>query len=192
MEFLTLLLIAIGLSFDSFAVSISCGLVVRNIRFNNAFRMAFIFAVVQGMCFFAGCLLGQSLRGLISSYDHWVAFALLFIIGGKMIYESIFAKNNGKDCRKYNPLKLSSTFLIAIATSIDAIIIGLGIALIDISLHQLSIAVCVIAFVTGFAAMLGLLIGKKTGRHIGGKAEIIGGVVLIGIGAKILIEHIST
>lgn len=192
MEFFTLLLIAVGLSFDSFAVSVSCGLSANNIRFNGAFRMVSIFALVQGACFFAGCILGQSLHSLISNYDHWVAFSLLSIMGGKMIYESLTCKKKeGEDCVRCRSLKLGSTFLMAFATSIDAIIVGFGIALVDISTHQLCSAIILIALVTAIAALSGLFIGKKTGKHIGEKADIIGGLVLIIIGSKILIEHLS-
>lgn len=191
MEFLTLWLIAIILSFDSFAMSVSCGLIVRDICFNRAFKLAFIFSVVQGMCFFVGCLLGQSVKDLISSYDHWIAFTLLSVIGGKMIYENFTKKDDDVNDKYHNPLKLTSSLAMAVATSIDAIIVGLGITLIDISIHQLGIAIFIIAFVTGIAAMLGLLVGKKTSKHVGGKAEVIGGVVLVAIGIKVLIEHLN-
>ena len=189
MEFLSLLFIAIGLSFDSFAVSVSCGLMSRTLELNRIFRLVSVFAMVQGLCFFAGCLLGKSLHGLINNFDHWIAFVLLFVMGCKMIYGSITAKED-EDCPRCNPLKLSSVFVMAIATSIDAIIVGIGIAIINISVNQLLSAIIIIAVVTGLAALMGVFIGKKTGKHIGGKAEILGGLVLIAIGTKILIEHL--
>lgn len=190
MEILTLLLLAVGLSFDSFAISVSCGLASRNIQLNHAFKLAFVFALVQALCFFIGCVFGQSLRGMIGDFDHWIAFVLLGILGAKMIYENLTKSDDECACKNVTPLKFSAVLVMAVATSIDAVVVGLGIALVDVPIYRLGLGLLIIALVTGFAAMTGLFVGKKTGKHIGERAEILGGLVLIGIGVKILAEHL--
>lgn len=183
MEVLTLLIIAIGLSFDSFAISISCGLVHKDIKFSDAAKIAFLLALFQGLMPVAGWFIGSQVKMYIINIDHWVAFSLLFFIGLKMIIDS----KKEKCDKNINPLKFTVAITLAIATSIDAFIIGIGFALIEVNIY---LAVIIIGAITFLISMLGMLCGKKTGEKFGSKMEIIGGLILISIGLKILIEHL--
>ena len=186
MEFITLLLIAIGLSFDTFAVSVSTGLAVCHIRFWQAVRVAIILAVFQGLMPCIGWLLGKQIATFISNYDHWLAFILLAILGAKMIWESFESDDDSeKEC---NPLKTSLVVTMAIATSIDALVVGVSFAFLQMNIIWSAIVIGAITFIV---AMLGMLFGKKVGNRLGKKMEIIGGLMLIAIGLKILLEHVG-
>jgi manganese efflux pump family protein len=185
MELFTLLLIAIGLSFDTFAVSVSTGLIISSIRFWQAVKVAIILTIFQSLMPFLGWLAGKQVAQFISSYDHWFAFILLGILGLKMIFES-FKEDKGKNTG--NPLKMSVIIGMAIATSIDALIVGVSFAFIHMNIYM---SVIIIGSVTFIVAMLGMLFGKKVGGRSGKKMEIFGGIILIGIGLKILISHLN-
>lgn len=184
MELVTLLLIAIGLSFDTFAVSVSTGLMVCHIRFWQAVRVAVILAVFQGLMPCVGWILGRQIATFISEFDHWIAFVLLAILGIKMIWES-FEKEE-KSTKNCNPLKLSIVVGMAIATSIDALVVGVSFAFLKMNILW---AAFIIGLVTFLVSMLGMLFGKKVGNRLGKKMEVIGGILLIAIGLKILLEH---
>lgn len=186
MELLTLLLIAIGLSFDTFAVSVSTGLVVCHIRFWQAVRVAVILAVFQGLMPCIGWILGRQVATFISEFDHWLAFVLLAFLGAKMIWESF--EKEGKSTNNCNPLKLSIVVGMAIATSIDALVIGVSFAFLQMNILW---AAFIIGLVTFLVSMLGMLFGKKVGNKLGKKMEVIGGILLIAIGLKILLEHLG-
>jgi putative Mn2+ efflux pump MntP len=185
MGLITLILIAIGLSVDSFAVSVSCGLMMCEIAFWKATRIAFSLAFFQALLFLLGWLIGMRIASLVESFDHWIAFGLLALIGGKMVVESI--KNNDDQKPAFNPLNPKVLLGISLATSIDALIVGIGYALISLNLY---IATFTIGFTTFLFSMLGILFGKKTGLKFGKKIEILGGVILFLIGLKILLEHL--
>jgi putative Mn2+ efflux pump MntP len=185
MGIISILLIAIGLNFDSLAVSISAGLVVNHIRFKQAIKIAFVFAFFQGLMPFIGWVIGSQIKSLINDCDHWIAFILLFLIGAKMVYESL---KKDEDKKQFNPLKLLVMVSMAIATSIDALIVGVSFAFVDVNIL---LSVFVIGALTFIVAMTGLFIGKKVGYLFGKRMEIIGGIILIGIGAKILLEHLG-
>ena len=184
MEFLSVLMIAIGLSFDSFAVSISSGLALKTITFRKATRIAFFLALFQGGLPVLGWFLGYEIRDYVVAYDHWIAFGLLTILGIRMILESL---SNGREKVSFNPLKLSVLIGMSLATSIDAFIIGISFAMIHLPIVY---PVLIIAAVTFVVSMIGILFGKKTGVKFGKRMEILGGLILIGIGVKILLEHI--
>jgi manganese efflux pump family protein len=181
----TLILIAIGLSVDSFAVSVSCGLIMFEISFRKATRIAFSLAFFQALMPLIGWHIGRSVAHLVERYDHWIAFGLLTAIGGKMVLDSF---RDDKDANKVNPLDLKVLLGISIATSIDAFIIGISFAFVKI---DLLLATIIIGITTFFFSMLGILFGKKTGSRLGKNLEIIGGIFLILIGLKILIEHLN-
>lgn len=181
---ITLFLIALGLTGDTLAVSISSGLTLNQIKFVQALRIAFVLALFQAFMPVVGWYLGLQIKDLIQDFDHWVAFISLSIIGGKMILESFKSEENKNS---FNPLKLLVLIGIAIATSIDALVVGISFALISVNMLA---AVIIFGFTTFFVAMTGVLIGKKTGKKFGKKAEIIGGIILIVIGLKILIQHL--
>lgn len=184
MELVSIFLIAIGLSVDSFAASVCSGLAIKEIRFSQAVRIAFFLAIFQGGMPIIGWFVGWEIHSLIKDFDHWIAFILLTGLGSKMIYESL---TNHEEEQKFNPLKLSVLLGISVATSIDALVIGFSMALIEVIIW---IPAIIITLVTFIASMLGMLLGKKIGSSTSKKFEIIGGIVLILIGLRILIEHL--
>ena len=184
MDYLIIFLVAIGLCFDTFAVSISSGIAKQEIVFKDALKIALTLAFFQSAMPLAGWSLGEQVKQYISEFDHWIAFGILTILGIKMILESF--KN--EDEKEFNPLNPWILVSMAIATSLDALAVGLSFSLISI---PIILSVLIIGFVTFFASMLGILFGKKTGKGFGKKIEIAGGLILIAIGIKILIEHIA-
>jgi putative Mn2+ efflux pump MntP len=185
MDFITILLIAVGLSFDTFAVSVSSGLTIRHIRFYQAVKIAFTLAFFQALMPLIGWVLGNQVADLIVNYDHWVAFGLLSFLGIKMAYESL---KKDKEDSNFNPLNLVVLLGMAVATSIDALVVGVSFALIEINIFW---SILIIGVVTFLVSMIGMLFGKKVGGSLGKKMEIIGGIILIGIGLKILLSHIN-
>lgn len=184
MEILTVFLLAVGLSFDSFAVSVCSGLNLPKIRFFQAAKIAIFLALFQALMPLAGWLVGNSMKSVIEPVDHWLAFGLLSLIGGKMIIES-FISSEVREIK--NPLHIRVILVLSLATSIDALAVGFTFSTF---LEKILIAVIIIGFVTFVASMLGILLGKKTGPKINRYAEILGGLILIIIGSKILIEHL--
>lgn len=182
MGFITLLLLAIGLCFDTFAVSVSSGLLRKEIVFWQAVRIAFFLALFQAIMPLLGWAGGITIKVWIEPFDHWVALGILTILGVKMLIES---RKKSED-KNINPLDIKVIISMALATSIDAFAVGISFAIIQVNMIM---AVLVIGSVTFIASMLGILFGKKTGSHFGQKMEIIGGLILIGIGVKIVIEH---
>jgi manganese efflux pump family protein len=184
MSYLTILLIAISLSFDSFAVSISSGISHNKISFFNATKIAFSLAFFQAAMPVLGWYIGTEIRDYVKNFDHWLAFSLLFILGGKMIYDSIRA---GKDETPFNPLNFWVLIGISLATSIDAFIVGISFGFIGTNIIA---AIIIIGAVTFIVSMLGILFGKTAGKKLGKIMEVLGGVILIGIGTDILITHL--
>jgi len=183
MGILTILVIAIGLSFDTFAVSVSSGLAVPRITFRDAVKVAFVLAFFQAAMPLMGWLAGTGLSKYASDYDHWIAFGLLALLGGKMIYESF--RNDEQD-NNFNPLNFKVQVMMAIATSIDALIVGVSFAFLE---FRIILSTLIIGSVTFVVSMLGMLFGKKVGAKLGKRMEIVGGAILIAIGLKILLEH---
>jgi putative Mn2+ efflux pump MntP len=184
MEILTVFFLAIGLSFDSFAVSVCSGLNLPQIRFFQAAKIAIFLAMFQAVMPLVGWLVGNSMKSVIEPVDHWIAFGLLSMIGGKMIIES-FISSDAREIK--NPLQLRVILMLSLATSIDALAVGFSFATL---LDQIVVAVIIIGVVTFIASMLGILLGKKIGPKTNRIAEFLGGLILISIGAKILIEHL--
>jgi putative Mn2+ efflux pump MntP len=180
----TIILIAFSLAMDCFAVSITGGALVVKPRLKNALKVGAFFGLFQSIMPLIGWALGYGFRNLISRFDHWIAFGLLFAIGVKMIYES-FRKDTDK--KEKDILNNYTLFLLAIATSIDALIVGMSFAFIDVPLIYSILIIGAFAFLL---SVIGYFIGNKVGNFIGSKIEIVGGVILIGIGVKILIEHL--
>lgn len=185
MDILTLFLLAIGLSFDSFAVSVCSGLNLPRIRFYQAAKIAVFLALFQAFMPLIGWLVGNSIKPLIEPADHWIAFGLLSLIGGKMIIES-FISTEAREIK--NPLHIRVILVLSLATSIDALAVGFSFATF---MDQILLAVVIIGVVTFIASMLGILLGKKTGPKINRYAEITGGLILVFIGTKILFEHLT-
>jgi len=184
MPFFTLFLIALGLSFDTFAVSVSSGIARNKIVFWEAVQIASVLAFFQALMPLIGWLGGISIKNYIEPIDHWVALALLSLIGIKMIIESFKEVEN----RKFDPLKPKVMLSMAIATSIDALAVGISFAITQVNIL---LAFVTIGFVTFIVSMLGMLFGKKIGGKLGQRMEILGGIILIAIGVKIVLEHLG-
>jgi putative Mn2+ efflux pump MntP len=182
-----LFVLAIGLSMDAFAAALSQGAKARVMpTFNDVMRISFSFGLAQALMPLLGWGLGLAFASVINSVDHWVAFALLGVIGAHMIYEGLMPHE--PDAEKTHRLASGKTlFVLAIATSIDAAAAGVTLALLG---QPVLFACAVIGLVTLAMCMIGVMLGKIAGSAIGRRAEILGGVVLIGLGTKILIAHI--
>lgn len=177
--------IALGLAMDAFAVSITSGLTIQHLRIRHAVRIAFFFGAFQAVMPVAGWAAGLGIRNAITQIDHWIAFGLLSLIGGKMIYESLRMNPIEK---RVDPLKISILLILSLATSIDALIVGVTFAILNVSIIRPIIIIGTITFVLSF---VGVLVGDRLGHFFEKKIEIVGGLVLIGIGVKILIEHLA-
>lgn len=184
MDLLTVVLLAVGLSFDSFAVSVSSGLILKKIEFLPATRIAFSLAFFQAAMPVIGWLVGLSIKDYIREFDHWIAFVMLLLIGLKMIWESFHQKEKPAD---FNPLNIYVLVTLSIATSIDALIVGVGFGFSEVRILE---AIVIIGTVTFIISMLGILFGKKAGNRFGKRMEVAGGMILIGIGVKILVTHL--
>jgi len=182
-QFITFLFIGIGLSFDSFAVSVSCGLMKQEIRFKQAVPIAFSLAFFQAVFPVLGWLAGKTIHQFISAFDHWIAFGLLAFIGIKMMVEGI--KPNGT-LQNFNPFRKRVIISLSIATSIDALVVGLSFGFLEM---PILFPVLIIGAVTFIASMLGMLFGKNIPAKRSKQSLILGGIILFGMGVKILIEH---
>lgn len=178
-----LLLIGIGLSMDAFAISIGKGLSTKCLKPRHYLSVGVWFGSFQALMPIAGYLLGVSFASLVESFDHWIAFVLLSIIGINMIRESL----HGDECEIHSDFSIHSMFMLAIATSIDALAIGVSFAFLQIDILP---AASIIGITTFILSMIGLRIGNIFGCRYKSKAEFVGGVVLIIIGIKILVEHL--
>jgi len=170
---------------DAFAVSVVAGSVYRELKVRHALRMALFFGGFQAVMPLIGFLAGLSLKDYISAYDHWIAFGLLVFVGGKMIYESLRIESAQ---RNLDPTNLLVLLALAVATSIDALAVGITLSLLEVSIVPAAAIIGAVTFCLSFA---GVSIGKRFGHLFEGKIEILGGLILIGIGAKILIQHLT-
>lgn len=182
-QFITFFMIALGLSFDSFAVSITMGMTRKKILFLQACQVAFVLAFFQALFPLGGWLVGSSLKNMIANYDHWVAFGLLTVIGVRMILDGLSQQEE----RNFDPFNRRVLIGVAVATSIDALAVGISFGFIDV---PILIPVAIIGVVTFVAAMLGLLFGKKIPGKKSHRSVVAGGIILILIGIKILVEHL--
>lgn len=183
-DILSILLIAFGLAADCFAVAISSSIAMKNVSLIQILRASLSFGIFQALMPLLGWLAGRTVVDLVSGFDHWIAFALLAVIGGRMIWESIHSNN---DCEKKDITKGILLLTLSVATSIDAFAIGLTFAFLEVNIVLASATIGVITFII---SILGFLIGRKAGKLIGKQAEIVGGIVLIGIGLRVLLTHI--
>ena len=185
MNILSILLTGIGLSMDAFAVSVTNGMCTRYLRFRDAMKMALSFGIFQALMPVLGYFAGIPFSDKIAGIDHWVAFLLLAFIGGKMLYETRKEKETDKEACQRGPLRLRMILVLSIATSIDALAVGVSFALLDTDIWQ---AAALIGLTTFVLCLPAAYIGKKFGAMFKQKAEVLGGVILILIGLKILIE----
>ena len=179
MKLLTIIGIALGLSMDAFSVSVTNGCIINELKLRHAFRIAFFFGFFQAIMPVIGWASGSVFYKYIQSIDHWIAFGLLSFIGIKMIYESIKkdAEKKQKDCRHYPTL-----FILSIATSIDALAVGISFSVLNIRIIFPALLIGIITFIV---CLIGIFIGNKIGQLFNNKLELVGGIILIGIGVKI-------
>ena len=185
MELLAVVAIAVGLAMDTFAVSIVTGAAYKQLHIRHTLRMAGFFGGFLAFLPVVGYLAGLTARQYVSNYDHWIAFGILAAVGLKMIYESFKIK---EERRTPNPANLAVVFALAVATSIDALAVGITLSLIT---SAIALAVIIIGVVTFGLSFAGVYIGKKFGHFFEGGIEVIGGLVLIGLGIKIVIQHVA-
>ncbi|MDY0152933.1 MAG: manganese efflux pump MntP family protein [Candidatus Cloacimonas sp.] len=181
---LSILLISFGLAMDAFAVSISNGITIQCLKLRHAVKIAIFFGGFQALMPVLGWLAGIGLKQYVESFDHWIAFGLLTFIGLKMIYEAIWIDEIEKKC---DPLNLIVLLGLAIATSIDAMAVGVTFAFLHISIFTPALVIGVVTFILSLA---GVFIGNRLGGRIGSKMEVLGGIILIGMGTKILLSHL--
>lgn len=186
MLFVETMIIAAGLSMDSLAASISGGVVISHCTKGNIMKIASTMAIFQAGMTLVGYLLGMGFEKTISRYDHWIAFTILLLIGVKAIYESLRKKD---DSMNSNPLCNKTLCCLAIATSIDALAVGISFAILNYSILPRATTIGIITFV--FSAF-GVYFGSHYGRKINLNVDLIGGIILVGIGTKILLEHVLT
>lgn len=188
MGIVELLLIAVGLSMDAFAVSICKGLGMKKVNLKVAFVLALFFGGFQALMPLIGWALGSQFLWLISPIDHWIAFVLLAVIGGKMLWEALHdeeGEDNGKPADK---IDLDEFFILAVATSIDALAVGISFAALAVDIVP---SILIIGVVTFCFTIAGVFVGNFFGSRYEKPASIVGGVVLILIGLKILLEHLG-
>jgi putative Mn2+ efflux pump MntP len=185
MSLIAILAISVGLAMDAFAVSLGIGLKQCQVSTRTTLRMAAYFGGFQAFMPVLGWLAGLTFARWITGVDHWIAFGLLAAIGGKMIYEAIWGddeKNAEKD-----PTRGTSLIVLSVATSIDALAVGLSLALIGVQIWYPAVIIGVVAF--AFTAA-GLHLGCRFGSLLGKRMEVVGGLILIGIGVRILFDHL--
>lgn len=184
MDAITLLGLALALAMDAFAVALGTGAVLSRLTGRHLFRLGWHFGLFQALMPVLGWLAGLTIVQWVSAWDHWIAFTLLAIIGGRMIYEA-FNDEEKPDDR--DPTRGLNMVMLSIATSIDALAVGFSLSVIGVSIWFPAL---VIGLVAGALTIIGMLIGKRVGDRWGSRVEIVGGLVLISIGVKILTEHL--
>jgi putative Mn2+ efflux pump MntP len=184
MSLLTIIIIALALAMDAFAVSIASGIAIKELRIRHALIIAAWFGIFQAIMPLLGWFSGIGLLSIIAGIDHWVVFGLLFLIGCKMIYES-FQLDPIKE--RIDPLKIHILFSLSIATSLDAFAAGISFAILHISVVT---PVIIIGAVTFFMSFIGVMIGDRGAHFFEKRMEMAAGIILIAIGVKVLIDHI--
>ena len=188
MSLIALIGIAIGLAMDATAVAIAASVMLGRVSGRQVFRFAFHFGLFQAGMPILGWLAGRGLQEHIQAWDHWVAFGLLSLIGGKAIVD-VFREGDGEKAPRSDPTRGMSLVILSIATSIDALAVGLSLALLEVTIWYPAL---VIGVVTAALTVCGMLLGGFVGQRLGKRVRLLGGVILIGIGTKILVEHTLT
>lgn len=184
LDFVTTLFIAMGLAMDAFAVSVASGFAIKHLKIRHAFRIALFFGGFQALMPVMGWLAGIQVRSYIAGSDHWIALGLLSFIGLRMIWESRKLPEKKKTA---DPLCWPVLFMLSVATSIDALAVGITFAILETTILTPVLVIGAVTFLLSFA---GVMIGDRFGHLFEKKIEIIGGIILIAIGVKIFVEHI--
>ena len=187
MDFLAIVFIAISLSADCFAVALCDSLSPQTHAYRRMFRVAFAFGLVQTLMPVIGWLVGRTIIGFIEDYDHWAAFALLAGIGARMLWEAFHSESEDACARNTDITKWFLLLTLSVATSVDALAVGLSFAFININILVASLIIGAVAFII---TAIGFLVGRRVGGLFGKWARVAGGVILIAIGIKILLSHI--
>lgn len=184
-EFLSILAIAIGLSADCFAVAVSSSISGKDHSSVDMLRVSSAFGLFQALMPVLGWLAGRTVVGFIGKYDHWAAFVLLAVVGGRMMWEAFHSESDR--VKKTDITKGLPLVTLSIATSIDALAVGLSFAFLEVNMVMASLTIGIIAFVV---TIIGFTVGKKASKLVGKRAEAVGGIILIAIGIRILLSHI--
>ncbi len=184
MELITVTIIALGLAMDAFAVSIASGAIYKKLKIKHALRIALFFGTFQAVMPLIGCSAALTVSKYIQRFDHWLAFALLTAVGTKMIYESFKIKTAS---RSLDPGNFLILIALSVATSIDALAVGFTLSIITSSVITAAI---IIGFITFLLSYIGVFAGSRLGHFFESRIEAIGGMVIIAIGLKILIQHL--
>jgi manganese efflux pump family protein len=178
----TLLLIALGLAVDAFAVAVATSIALVRVSPRQVFRLAFHFGLFQALMPIVGWLLGCGLGALVQSWDHWVAFGLLAFVGGRACWEAL---GDDATCLQYDPTRGWSLVMLAVATSLDALAIGVSLAFLGVAIWYPCV---IIGLVAAVLTTVGMLAGTRIGAHFGRRVAFAGGLILIGIGFKVLVS----
>lgn len=191
MDYISIIGIGAGLAMDAFAVCITNGAVTKKVTLRFALKLALCFGIFQAAMPIAGWLVGKAGESIISTVDHWIALILLSYIGIQMLIESRKKSNENETAKIQDNIPVKTLLTLGVATSIDALITGIILpsAVGASAVWQMLVAVAIIGMITFVICLAGVYIGKKFGEIFSSKAEIIGGIVLIAIGAKIFVEH---
>ena len=184
METLTILGIAVALGMDAFSVAIAAGISLPEVTGRHVFRLAWHFGLFQFLMPVLGWYAGRFASEWVQQYDHYIAFGLLTLIGAKMVKEALWGDEAEKP--KSDPTRGMSLVALSVATSIDAFAVGLSLAMLRVAIVLPSL---IIGFVAGLMTLVGIRLGRRIGALFGKRVEVIGGLVLIGIGMKILVSH---
>lgn len=186
MDWLSLIGIAVALAMDAFAVALAAGVVLERITGRHLFRFGWHFGLFQALMPVIGWLAGISVQRWIAAWDHWIAFALLAFVGTKMIHEALKGDDE-EETTVSDPTRGLQMVMLAVATSIDALAVGLTLGMLGVSIWTPAL---VIGLVAGVLTCAGMLLGNRIGALWGKRVEVLGGVVLLAIGLKILVEHL--
>lgn len=183
MDWISIFGIALALAMDAFAVALAAGAVLNPLTGRHLFRLGFHFGLFQALMPIGGWLVGMTVQKWIAAYDHWIAFALLVFVGGRMILEAFEEKS---ESNASDPTRGLTMVMLSVATSIDALAVGLSLAMLGVSVW---LPAAVIGVVAGVLTVAGMLLGRRLGGSWGKRVEVCGGLVLCGIGLKILLEQ---
>lgn len=172
---------------DAFAVAIACSVSLRRVSHRHVFRLAFHFGLFQALMPLLGWSVGKLASGFIRDWDHWIAFALLVTVGSKAVYEALHGGEDPGDADANDPTTGLSLVVLSIATSIDALAVGVSLAMIGVQILE---PAAIIGVITAAVTAVGMLIGARLGERFGSRMEIVGGIVLILIGFEILLSHV--
>lgn len=188
MGFIEIFVIGVGLSMDAFAASVCKGLGMARIKWGQAFMLAIAFGLFQALMPLLGYFLGTWFSAIVEPIDHWIAFLLLALIGGKMIWDACHDEDELEEAAEATPFKLSEVFMLAVATSIDAFAVGCSFAFMQVNIW---LAALIIGLTTFILSLGGVLLGNRFGVRYNKPSTIAGGIVLILIGLKTLLEHLG-